>query len=173
MIFTLPKNNSKLYLAELIGFFMDWNSVPPSKDMLEILTSSTVRTTLFGNRFFVDIMKLILSPIQGRGCQSHDWCLCENKDPNTGTQGECPVMTVAEIKAILYRPKYTNDCQQHQKLRKEWNRLFLDPSERFCWHCDFRLLAFRTVREQISVVLGCLGCGNSYGSTGKLIHPLM
>ena len=35
-----------------------------------------------------------------------------------------------------------------------------DPSECFCWHCDFRLLAFRTVREQISVVLSRLGYGN-------------
>lgn len=42
------------------------------------------------------------------------------------------------------------------------------PSQLF----DFRLLAFTTMREYISVVLSSLVCGTCYSSCRKLIHTL-
>lgn len=38
-----------------------------------------------------------------------------------------------------------------------------------CRHLGFGLLASRTVREYILTVVSHLGCGNCYGSPGKLV----
>ena len=83
------------------------------------------------------------------------------ENPNTGTQGEMSCDDSSRDQS---------DVSTNQSIpvivsnTRSWERNGtdspLDPSECFCWHCDFRLLAFRTVREQISVVLSHSGYGN-------------
>lgn len=62
-------------------------------------------------------------------------------------------------------------AKEHRRLPEAWDRSFPKPCEGTgpCWHLNFRLLASKTMRELISVVLSHLVCGTCNSSLRKLI----
>ena len=86
---------------------------------------------------------------------------------DTGTQRE-------DSQPGSFEPRNAKSCRQPPEARRKARKdPPLEPSEgvRPCCHLDFRLLASRTVREYISVVLNHLLCGViSYSSLRKLVQ---
>ena len=61
-----------------------------------------------------------------------------------------------------HKQRNFKDFQQLPEDRKQWENSIQECSEkpRPCWHLDFRLLAYRTLKQQIFIVLGHPVCGH-------------
>lgn len=104
--------------------------------------------------------------------QSNNWCSSKKRRaPKRNTKKKCCVRSEAEI-GYPHKPSNARDCGNHQKLgrSKKTRRDYVYSLP--CQCLDFKLLASRTVRKQISLVLCHQIYGFCYGSPSKLIQLL-
>ena len=121
-----------------------------------------MNVTLFGNKVFVNVIKLKWGPV------ALGWTLIEGLlDTETQTQredGHGKLETEAKIEGMLPRAK---ECQGFPASTRRQERTRkgspLEPSEgaRPSWHPDSHPLASRTVWEEVSAVFSRQVCGTS------------
>ena len=110
--------------------------------------------TLFGNGVFAEDQVKMRSWLNMTGVHITVLMTWGNLDTDTITQREC------HMKREGWRDVSTSFILPEGR-RAAWNRFSLRDlrKNKFCQHLDFGLLASRTVRQYIYVVLSHLVCG--------------
>lgn len=116
--------------------------------------------------------------IREDGCSSKDWWLPKKR--GIWTQKEKTMGRQRQgIKWYIYKPQNAKDYRESPEAKREaWDRLSPGDSRKRAktFGLDFRPLAYRTMRELMSVVSNHPACAISYGSPRKLmcpVHPIV